>query len=78
MKQQKRLINKVDNMARNDLADELFAIAYNIEDALLQVGATPTVDYTYLDLFKLAEPYVLELFKTRESMEYEYPAKNVL
>jgi hypothetical protein len=77
MTQNKPLINELDAMGKDDLADELLAIAYNIEQALLQAGAIPKVDYSYLDLFKLAEPYTLELFRTR-NMEYAYPAKRVL
>ena len=72
-----RLIQKVSQMGSGELADEFFAIAYNIEDALLYSGATPGEDYTRLDLFHLAQPFVLEKFKGGK-MEYTYPADRVM
>ena len=39
----------------------LSVVAAQIEDALLQSGAKAGVDYTRLDLFKLANPYALQL-----------------
>lgn len=49
------------------LDDLLLAIATNIEDALLSAGAKPGTDYTYLDLFKLANPYALERWSAEDS-----------
>lgn len=40
------------------LSEMLGMIAFNIEDGLLLLGAKPGVDYTYVDLLALAEPYV--------------------
>jgi len=70
------LIRTFDNIAPRNLSDEFLAIAHNIEMALQETGAQPEKDYTYLDLFKLAQPFVLELFKEKEQgrLEYYYPA----
>ncbi|WP_445114997.1 hypothetical protein [Acinetobacter sp. WZC-1] len=47
----------------NDFTDYLLVVAMNIEDGLLTAGAVPNVDYTYLDLIKLAQPFALEAMK---------------
>lgn len=39
---------------------ELLTVVYNIELALIAAGAVADEDYTHLDLFKLAEPYMLD------------------
>ena len=75
-KDQNRLLKRFSLMGSNELSDEYFAIAYNIEDALLYSGAEPGKDYTRLDLFHLAQPFVLEKFKGVK-MEYTYPADRV-
>lgn len=64
-------------MGSQDLSDELYAIAFNIEQTLLSAGATPGKDYTYLDLMNLAQPFVLEMFRSNQGMEYRYPADKV-
>ena len=71
-----RLIQKLGHMGAGELSDEYFALAYNVEDALLYAGAVPGKDYTYLDLFRLAGPLVLEKFKDGKT-EYTYPANRV-
>jgi hypothetical protein len=35
----------------------------NVEEAMLAAGATPGKDYTYRDLFTLATPFVLEVWR---------------
>jgi len=72
-----RLLGAADLMGALDLADEFYAIAYNIETSLLNVGAVPGQDYTRLDLYQLAQPFVLELFKGNEKFSYVYPAVEV-
>lgn len=47
----------------NDLIDCYQIIAANIEGSLIQAGATPGKDYTILDVYKLAQPFVLERFR---------------
>jgi hypothetical protein len=77
MTDDKPLIGQFSLMGSNHISEELLAIAYNIEQALLNAGAIPGKDYTYLDLFQLAQPFVLEMFKIRDKMEYDYPADKV-
>ncbi len=72
-----RLLGAADLMGALDLADEFYAIAYNIETSLLNGGAVPGQDYTHLDLYQLAQPFVLELFKGNEKFSYVYPAVEV-
>lgn len=72
------LMKRWETMGSHDLSDELYAIAYSIEQTFLNAGAVPGKDYSYLDLVKLAQPFVLELFKTGGRIEYEYPADHVL
>lgn len=50
----------------NDLIDCYQIIAANIEGSLIQAGATPGKDYTVLDVYKLAQPFVLERFRKGE------------
>ncbi|WP_218565166.1 hypothetical protein [Stutzerimonas urumqiensis] len=71
------LMKRYELMGSHDLTDELYAIAYSIEQTLLNAGAVSGRDYTYLDLMKLAQPFVLELFKIDGRLSYEYPANKV-
>lgn len=72
----KPLISQLDTMGAGDIGDEMLAVAFTIEQGLLSSGAKPGVDYTHLDLFKLAQPFVLQMFK-KGKMEYAYPADEV-
>lgn len=74
----KPLMKKFEMMGSYDLSDELYAVAYNIEQTLLNAGAIPGKDYNYLDLIKLAQPFVIELFKTDGRISYQYPADEVV
>lgn len=65
-----RLIRRFEIYDTNDVQDMLSAMAANVEDALIESGAEPGKDYQILDVFKLAQPFVLEMFKSRESMTY--------
>lgn len=72
----KNLIPHFDLMGRGELSEEFTAVAANIEKALIQCGAEPNKDYTYLDLFQLAQPFVLNMFEKGESAIC-YPADRV-
>ncbi|WP_157742008.1 hypothetical protein [Pseudomonas sp. NS1(2017)] len=48
------------------MSDLLSITMANIEDALLEAGAFPAIDYTHLDLLSAAGPFVLSMF-SRES-----------
>lgn len=62
----KPLIPKFTNICRDDFSDFYALIAKNIEESLLTAGAIPGKDYTFLDLYRLAQPFVLEKFKDLE------------
>lgn len=45
-------------------------MARNIEDSLIESGAVAGNDYTYRDLYQLAAPFALEVFKSREDIKF--------
>lgn len=74
----KPLISKLETSAPGSLSDEYLAMAYTIEESLISAGAVPGKDYTILDLYNLAQPFALELFKTKDKMEYSYASRTTL
>lgn len=60
-----RLINEYENYAPDTLTDYLLIIARDVEDSMMQAGAEPGKDYTYLDIFKMA----VELIKKERGGE---------
>ena len=46
-----------------------------IEDSLIKAGAKPGTDYTILDLFKLAQPFLLHRYKNGELSYVGYEQK---
>jgi len=72
----KTLIQKLDEVVAGELSDEYLAMAYTIELSLISAGAVPGKDYTILDLYKLAQPFALELFRDdSKQMKYEFPKR---
>ena len=72
----KPLIQTLDVIARGTLSDEYLAMAYNVEQSLIAAGGVPGKDYTLLDLYKLAQPFAIELFRDdNRNMEYDYPVR---
>ena len=72
----KALIQKLDVITRGALIDEYLAMAYNVEQSLIAAGGVPGKDYTLLDLYKLAQPLVIELFRDdSRQMEYDIPQR---
>lgn len=70
----KQLIQKLDEITPGHLGDEYMAIAYTIEQSLVSAGAVPGEDYTLLDLYRLAQPFALELFRDESKhMQYDFP-----
>ena len=63
MKQSTMMINYIENVDCSYLQDNWLVTARAIEEGLINGGAKPNIDYTYLDLYKLAQPFVLEEFK---------------
>ena len=60
-------IGKTDATCLDDL---LLVMAKNIELSMLAAGATPGVDYTHLDLFNLAAPFVLSVFEKTDKITF--------
>jgi hypothetical protein len=56
------LISRPTGSSIGMLEDLMLCMAATIEDSLFQAGAVPG-DYSILDLYKLAQPFCLELFK---------------
>lgn len=52
-----RLIAEFDNYDEESLTDHLLLLAKDIENALLQAGAVPNKDYSYIQIFELAVKY---------------------
>ena len=72
----KTLIQKLDEVVAGELSDEYLAMTYTIELSLISAGAVPGKDYTILDLYKLAQPFALELFRDdSKQMKYEFPKR---
>lgn len=55
-----KFITHTDMMVMDDL---LLTMAKNVEAALKEGGAEPEKDYTYRDLFSMALPFALEVWK---------------
>jgi hypothetical protein len=49
-----RLIKSFEKYDEQTLTDHLSFLARDIEDAMLQCGGVPGIDYTFMDIFKLA------------------------
>ena len=50
----------------NLLSDLIALMMANVEDALLEAGAKPALDYNHLDLLKEASPFVLSMVNSYE------------
>lgn len=57
------LIKGLSGSRSDALEDHFVIVAQTVEKALLQAGAKPEQDYTILDVFKLAQPFLLEMHK---------------
>jgi hypothetical protein len=66
-----KLLRDIESLAPESLDDLLLIMAKNVEDGLIKGGARPGIDYSVLDLFELAQPFALEIFKKNiETMTY--------
>jgi len=61
----KKLIRNFTSTDNTDLQDLIMILAKNIEESMIQAGAQPEKDYSILDLYKLAQPFALEVFKNK-------------
>jgi len=57
------LISDFEHTDGNNFQDNFMLVAQMIEQSMCQSGAVPGVDYCYLDLYKLAQPFVLDQVK---------------
>lgn len=60
------LIGGHQNCSRSALEDLLMLMAHTVEKSMGQAGAIPGRDYTILDLYKLGQPFALEIFRRKE------------
>lgn len=64
------LVKRYEEVDQTNLTDMLMIAARNVEDALIQSGAEPGKDYSILDVYKLAQPFALELFQKNDNANY--------
>jgi hypothetical protein len=70
--QKKRLIPFFEHVELKHLSDYWWLLARVTEDSLLASGAIPGVDYTYIDLYKLSQPLLMEEMKKGELVMETY------
>jgi hypothetical protein len=58
-----KLLHDIDTVAPENLDDLFLIMAKNVEEGLIKGGARPGIDYSILDLYELAQPFALEIFK---------------
>jgi len=51
----------------SSLEDLYMAMAKTIENSIIQAGGISGKDYTIMDCYRLAQPFVLEVFRTSSS-----------
>lgn len=70
----KALIQNLDICKPGELMDEYLAMAHTIEQSLIAAGGIPGKDYTLLDLYKLAQPFALDVFRDESKrLGYWFP-----
>ena len=65
-----QLIRDFETVDQTAFEDFFMVIAKNIEDSLIQSGAVAGKDYSYIDLYNLAQPFVLERFKSMPDFHF--------
>ena len=58
-----KLLNDIESVKPEELSDLLLVMAKNVEESLIKGGARAGIDYSILDLYQLAQPFALEVFK---------------
>ena len=59
----KALLSRPTSTHPESLDDLFLCMAATIEDSLIENGAVPGKDYSILDLYRLAQPFALHVFK---------------
>lgn len=57
------LIKDYDHVDLTAFEDVFLCLAKSVENSLILAGATPGKDYTILDCYKLAQPFMLAQFR---------------
>jgi hypothetical protein len=71
------LIRKLTSIDDRAFPDVYAAIAKEVEEALITAGAIPGKDYTILDVFRLAQPFALDVCQKKQlEFTLQWPAKN--
>ncbi len=66
-----RLIRKMRSGVIDSLEDAWYGMAYAVESSLIAGGAKKG-EYTVMDLYSLAQPFVLEMWKDKSrNMDYD-------
>lgn len=63
----KPLIPDLDNVDTRMMGDCWLEVARVIERSMMEAGAIPGTDYTYLDLYTLAQPIVIDQLRNNET-----------
>lgn len=64
------LLREIRHTDATTLEDLLLIMAKNMEQSLIEAGATPGKDYSVRDLYTWATPFALEVFKKNDSITY--------
>ena len=65
-----QLLTRLERYGENAFPDAFYMTAYHIECSLVQAGAKPGKDYALLDLYKLAQPFVLSRYQKKELTDF--------
>ena len=65
-------------MCTNAFADAFLITADIIEKSLIQGGAKPGKDYTIIDLYKLAQPFILHRYQEGQLTDAGYDPKKFI
>ncbi|HUL12052.1 MAG TPA: hypothetical protein VLU73_07785 [Methylococcaceae bacterium] len=58
-----KLLRDIEYTAPETMEDLLLVMAKNVEASLIKGGAKPGIDYEIIDLYQLAQPFALEIFR---------------
>lgn len=62
-----KLIKDYETIDMNALEDILMVMAKTVENSFIQAGGIAGKDYTFLDCYKLGQPFALEIFNSQDS-----------
>ncbi len=63
-----KLINREELTSPQSFQDMLRIVAADYEDSLVAAGAEPYKDYTALDVYRLSQPFAVEIWKRRKDV----------